>query len=1011
MKCGETFTGNIHLDGDSGSAALPIVIASYDAGAAPIIDAAGYVAGVYLEGSSHIEVRDLELVADGGVTVDGSDATLRSGVYVKVLWGNPVDGITLNNLNIHDIYPELDVASEGCNPTTYKGYGVHLAGTGNATSNYPVQNVLIEDCTISEIGYTAIFASRVDVIDLNNNQIIDVGGPGIQPSRCTDLNVIGNLTDGTGSYLDPRMHGRGSGIWPWTCERVLIEGNTFMNAVGREDSCGVHIDFGNKDVVVQYNLSVNNAGGFIEILGNNYNSAYRYNVSINDGWREEGIIDQGTIANNSEGRLVFVSGFVGAKDGVPNDYSGPFDTYIYNNTMYVKAGQTSHFTIHGSALGLLISNNIFYIDGPVANVIRGWKVNGSWTTNYGQSMIDSVVWENNVYENADSIPVHLPFGDTSPIIGDPSFVNKGGLLAEDYVTANNSLVVDQSVAINALPGDPLGLLIGLSVTDDFFGNSIINQAEIGAIELVLGSAPTWSADPFNQTSATEDVSYTSYLSWRVSDAEGDALSFSKVSGPAWATISNTGKISGTPTQVDVGAGVFVVSVSDGINSAVEATMNLTVAGVNDAPVFTNTSFAASNAEVDFAYADSILGTAFDVDGDVITYGLVSGPAWLSVASDGSLSGTPVASDVGLNSFTVSASDGTVSVNAVLNITVALAVNNPPVWSGDPVWIAGGTEDVAYSASLTWAASDTEGDALTYAKVSGDSWVSVSANGIVTGNPGASEVGTATLLVSASDGVNAAVTTTIKLNVTAVNDAPIWSADSINASNATEGSAYAGSLSGLATDEEGAVAYAKVYGPTWLSVASDGTLSGTPGAGDVGANSFSVSASDGSFAVNATLNITVDALPTPTEILYDDFEAGMGNWTDGGSDCILYTGGSYAVQGSNAVNLRDNTNTSVATTADLALSAYSEIIVEFAYQVINFNANEDFWLQISTDGGVSYTTVQAWTVGTDFNNGEIKYESVSITGATLTDQTRIRFRCDASGNGDDVYLDEVRVSVQ
>jgi hypothetical protein len=100
-----------------------------------------------------------------------------------------------------------------------------------------------------------------------------------------------------------------------------------------------------------------------------------------------------------------------------------------------------------------------------------------------------------------------------------------------------------------------------------------------------------------------------------------------------------------------------------------------------------------------------------------------------------------------------------------------------------------------------------------------------------------------------------------------------------------------------------------------------------------------------------------------------------------------------------------------TTSDLALSGYTEVIVEFAYKVINFNANEDFWLQISTDGGASYTTVQTWVVGTDFINGEIKYESLSITGASFNNQTRLRFRCDASGNGDDVYIDEVRILAQ
>ena len=150
----------------------------------------------------------------------------------------------------------------------------------------------------------------------------------------------------------------------------------------------------------------------------------------------------------------------------------------------------------------------------------------------------------------------------------------------------------------------------------------------------------------------------------------------------------------------------------------------------------------------------------------------------------------------------------------------------------------------------------------------------------------------------------------------------------------------------------------------------------------------------------------------TQIIYDDFESGLGNWTDGGTDCLLYTGGSYAYQGSNAVNLQDNTSSSVMTTGNLTLSSYSQIKVDFAYYCVSMdNAAEDFWLQISTNGGSSYTTVEEWNLNDEFVNDQFYTDSVTITGYTLTDQTRIRFRCDASGDNDDVYIDTVMISAQ
>ena len=147
----------------------------------------------------------------------------------------------------------------------------------------------------------------------------------------------------------------------------------------------------------------------------------------------------------------------------------------------------------------------------------------------------------------------------------------------------------------------------------------------------------------------------------------------------------------------------------------------------------------------------------------------------------------------------------------------------------------------------------------------------------------------------------------------------------------------------------------------------------------------------------------------TEIINDAFETDFGNWTDGGNDCSRYTGGTYAHEGSAAINLQDSTSQSVMSTSDLALSGYSEVKVDFWYYTVSMETGEDFWLQISTDGGGGYTTVQAWVADTDFSNGSFYQESVTITGYTLTDITRIRFRADASNNNDDVYIDEVVVS--
>ncbi len=72
---------------------------------------------------------------------------------------------------------------------------------------------------------------------------------------------------------------------------------------------------------------------------------------------------------------------------------------------------------------------------------------------------------------------------------------------------------------------------------------------------------------------------------------------------------------------------------------------------NNAPTFTTSLVSLSDASGLEPYSDSSLsGYAYDADGDPLTFEKVVGPAWLSVASDGGLSGTPGFADQGENVF-------------------------------------------------------------------------------------------------------------------------------------------------------------------------------------------------------------------------------------------------------------------------------------------------------------------------------------------------------------------------
>jgi serine protease len=165
---------------------------------------------------------------------------------------------------------------------------------------------------------------------------------------------------------------------------------------------------------------------------------------------------------------------------------------------------------------------------------------------------------------------------------------------------------------------------------------------------------------------------------------------------------------------------------------------------------------------------------------------------------------------------------------------------------------------------------------------------------------------------------------------------------------------------------------------------------------------------GSDGETKTDYITVNEQGAWTVITYDDFEAGWGSYTDGGADCSRYTGGTYAHQGSAALDIQDNSSTSSSFyhTASYNVSGYSELEVEFWFRGVSMDRLENFWVQFY-DGSV-WQTVANYVQPTNFANNIFYNTVVTISSSQYNFPTnaKLRFMCDASNDADDVYIDEI-----
>ena len=485
LSNGSYFSGNIKLIDKN-----DIHISNYNnqEKTYPIINSKGHIAGVYIENSSNISVTNIQVTANGGGVIEEYEnlstnkitdkAIMRAGILVnvskkKIFKNILIDNVIVSNVFFEDLGFKRDPSEVRTSMGTQAyGFGIRFF---NSSQSGSIEDIIVSNCFIENVGHTGIkmtssIGNRFKNIEVSNNRLLRTGGPSIQFSRVEDLHVYGNEVKFSGSPDDTRKWGRGSGLWTWGSSNVLIEKNSFMYANGPADSAGVHIDFNCDNVIIQHNLSVGNAGGFIEILGNNYNCSYRYNISVNDGHRIKG-------QNNAfqEGKTFWLSGFIGRG----RERNGPFNSYIYNNTIYVKEDIISKIAVDKASNGVLVANNIFHIEGD-SEFVLGDQYRPD---KGGGNKIKNVFFENNLFLKDSYWPKDVLIQPLNSLFGNANFKNGGGEKISNYIPLNNKLIKDKGVVINNIYNDSIGLKGGLNVEFDILGNKIIDLPDLGAIEL------------------------------------------------------------------------------------------------------------------------------------------------------------------------------------------------------------------------------------------------------------------------------------------------------------------------------------------------------------------------------------------------------------------------------------------------------------------------------------------------------------------------------------------------
>jgi hypothetical protein len=479
FKKGDTFRGHYVVNG-SGTEQSPITFTAYGTGNQPVIsgsdhdDGGGdYREAILVENEDNMIFEDLE--------IQNHRTTSRSNVGDLVSFGIQVissSAGTKNNFTFRDMTFKNVYGLYWVDPSNQSEFNAFEVSGLTFKSSWGgiINNVVVEDSYFTDLQRIGIHIKntsgktsdkRNTNIVVRRNEFFQIGGTCVLPIRTENCLIENNIFNQPGAKTNDKMIGRGSAVWNWYSINTIVQYNQAINAKGILDSHGIHVDHSNVDTFIQYNYMQDCEGGFVEILGGNQRAVYRFNISVNDGWRVNP-----NWANSDH--TIWLNDKIGGQSGHPS-----YNSFIYNNTVVInKSGNDAFDTaIDINGHNTRIFNNIFY------------AANGSGIGNQQGNYSDpNLMMTNNLFFG--DIRNNFKTLDSNRLEVNPDFYNEQSDDQYGFQINASSQAIDAGAAYTGnyahppIPVDASTIFANVEEypTVDFFGHSLSGDStpNIGA---------------------------------------------------------------------------------------------------------------------------------------------------------------------------------------------------------------------------------------------------------------------------------------------------------------------------------------------------------------------------------------------------------------------------------------------------------------------------------------------------------------------------------------------------